>query len=101
MDSRRRALEEFLGFLRENFEGRIEGVYLFGSYARGDYTEESDVDLLVVGDVSLDELIDGIFEVLMKHGVVLNVIVEKREEFERWRETSFHRTVLNEGIRVY
>ncbi|WP_240913695.1 nucleotidyltransferase domain-containing protein [Thermococcus sp. JdF3] len=96
-----KALEDFLKFLKGNFEGRIEEVYLFGSYVRGDYTEESDVDLLVVGDVSLDELIDGIFNVLMRHGVVLNVVVEKPEEFKRWRDTSFHRTVINEGIRVY
>jgi predicted nucleotidyltransferase len=101
MDTRMKALEDFLKFLKDNFEGRIEEVYLFGSYARGDYTEESDVDLLVVGDVSLDELIDGIFNVLMRHGVVLNVVVEKPEEFKRWRDTSFHRTVINEGIRVY
>ncbi|NJE02467.1 nucleotidyltransferase domain-containing protein [Thermococcus sp. JdF3] len=101
MDARMKALEDFLKFLKGNFEGRIEEVYLFGSYVRGDYTEESDVDLLVVGDVSLDELIDGIFNVLMRHGVVLNVVVEKPEEFKRWRDTSFHRTVINEGIRVY
>jgi len=35
MDERRKALDEFLGYLKENFEGRIDKVYLFGSYARG------------------------------------------------------------------
>jgi len=101
MEPRKRALDEFLEALRRNFGDRIERVYLFGSYARGDYDEESDIDLLVVGEVSLDDLIDEIFTILMKYGVVLNVIVEKREEFERWRDTSFHRTVIEEGVRVY
>ncbi|AHL23177.1 putative nucleotidyltransferase [Thermococcus nautili] len=87
--------------LKRKFGDRIASVYLFGSYARGNYGEESDIDLLVVGDIALDDLIDDIFEVLMKHGVVLNVIVEKPEEFERWRDTSFHRTVLSEGVKIY
>lgn len=43
----RRGLEELYG-------ERLEGVYLFGSYARGDSTPESDVDILVV----LDEVTD-------------------------------------------
>src|SRR5579859_5070610 len=30
----------------------IEGVYVFGSVARGDATVESDIDLIVVGDRS-------------------------------------------------
>jgi Nucleotidyltransferase domain. len=29
---------------------RLKGVYLFGSYARGDYDDNSDVDVLIVLD---------------------------------------------------
>ena len=29
---------------------RVEAVYLFGSYARGDYLQSSDVDLAVISD---------------------------------------------------
>ena len=34
--------------LRAIYGERLKGVYLFGSYARGDYHDESDVDVLVV-----------------------------------------------------
>ncbi|ASJ08034.1 hypothetical protein A3L11_01855 [Thermococcus siculi] len=97
----KRAIEEFLGYLKEHFGERLYGVYLFGSYVRGDYTEESDVDILVVGDLTLDDILDEVFRILMDYGVLLNVIVEKPEEFERWKGTSFHRTVLSEGIKIY
>lgn len=30
------------------FAGRLEGLYLFGSYCRGEADEESDVDILIV-----------------------------------------------------
>ena len=41
----------------------IEKVYLFGSYARGDATEESDIDLRIDGDQKIRSLIDlsGLF----------------------------------------
>ena len=94
-------MREFLEYLQRNFGDRIRGVYLFGSYVRGDYTDESDVDVLIIGDLSLDDILDEVFSILMNYGVLLNVIIEKPEEFERWKETSFHRTVLSEGIRVY
>ncbi|WP_297549435.1 nucleotidyltransferase domain-containing protein [Thermococcus sp.] len=92
---------EFIEYLKRNFGDRIKGIYLFGSYVSGDYTDESDVDVLIIGDLSLDDILDEVFRILMKHGVLLNVIIEKPEEFERWKDTSFHRTVLSEGIRVY
>ncbi len=96
-----KGVREFLEYLQRNFGDMIRGIYLFGSYVRGDYTDESDVDVLIIGDLSLDDVLDEVFSILMKYGVLLNVIIEKPEEFERWKETSFHRTVLSEGIRVY
>jgi addiction module RelB/DinJ family antitoxin len=40
-------------------EGSFKGLYLFGSYARGEAKEESDVDLLVVPGESLDYFVLG------------------------------------------
>jgi len=51
-------IRELLTRLRQGLEDlygdRLEGVYLFGSYARDEATSESDVDILVV----LDEVAD-------------------------------------------
>lgn len=98
---RKKAVEELLNTLKEQFSGRIQRVYVFGSYVRGDYDEESDVDILIVGDITLDDILNLIFKILIKYGVLLNVIVETPEEFEKWKETSFHRVVLSEGVRIY
>jgi len=38
------------------FESRIEEAFVYGSHARGEEEEESDVDLMIVGDVSLREI---------------------------------------------
>lgn len=51
-------IRELLTKLRRGLENlyceRLEGVYLFGSYARNEATPESDVDILIV----LDEVAD-------------------------------------------
>ncbi len=43
-------LDEIKQGLRRLYGPRLEGVYLFGSYARGEADAESDVDVLVVLD---------------------------------------------------
>lgn len=43
-------LRDYCELLSETYGGRLEGVILFGSVARGDWTKVSDIDLLVVVD---------------------------------------------------
>jgi predicted nucleotidyltransferase len=45
-----RSIERFRAALDRHFTGRMREFVLFGSQARGDATEESDIDLLVVLD---------------------------------------------------
>jgi predicted nucleotidyltransferase len=41
-------LSRYVRILHDHFGGRLEGVSLFGSIARGDWDRDSDIDLLVV-----------------------------------------------------
>jgi predicted nucleotidyltransferase len=42
---------------------RIEFALIYGSFARGEETAESDVDLMVVGKITLDELLEHLVSV--------------------------------------
>lgn len=44
----RAALAEVKAGLEDLYGDRLQGIYLYGSYARGDYRPDSDVDVLVV-----------------------------------------------------
>ncbi len=41
-------LKELKAGLSDLYKNQLRGVYLFGSYARGDQDDESDVDILII-----------------------------------------------------
>ena len=47
-DREREAIEEFRRRIVEGLLGRVERIVLYGSKARGDWDQDSDVDLLVL-----------------------------------------------------
>lgn len=49
---------EFCDEILKKYDKKVNTVILFGSTARGEANEDSDIDILVVGDVTLDELVD-------------------------------------------
>ncbi|BAD85262.1 nucleotidyltransferase [Thermococcus kodakarensis KOD1] len=97
MDKKAQALNEFLRLLKERFGSSIEEVFLFGSYARGDYDEESDIDVLIVGEIDFDEVIELVTDVLLRYGELISPVLLKPDEFKK-RNDSFIKTVKAEGI---
>lgn len=100
MERKALALREFLRRVESRFGDSVEEVILFGSYARGDYDEESDIDVLIVGDVDFNELMEVVTDILLEYGELISPVVMKPEEFKK-REDSFIRTVLGEGKVLY
>jgi uncharacterized protein len=43
---------EFTGKVLQKYPDKVDVIILFGSIARGEAREESDIDILVVGDVT-------------------------------------------------
>jgi len=69
--------------LLEPLTKRIEAAFIYGSLARGDAVGESDVDLLVVGDVPALDLAVAVGEAEEKLRREVNPIVFPPEEFNR------------------
>jgi predicted nucleotidyltransferase len=65
----------------------LKSIILYGSWARGDATEDSDIDVLIVleGRVipgkEIDRMIDIITEINLKHGVLISVYPVSEEDY--------------------
>jgi predicted nucleotidyltransferase len=92
-------------WLQERYGVEVVAVILYGSYARGTATEDSDVDLLVVVDDRLDpwkvrdSLDDFLLDVLLDTDRLVSVVVVPKEHYEGYR-SPFAVNVRREGIVV-
>lgn len=102
MKDYRKIAEDFARHLKAKYGDRIERILLFGSVARGEYREDSDVDLIVVTrDPSWAfrvQLASEAMDVLMRHGLYISAKPMDPEEFERTEGTLFGRNVRREGL---
>jgi len=76
--------EGLVGVLREvlGTDG-IQVAFVFGSMADGTARSDSDIDLLIVGDVGLREVVGRLAAAQDQLGREVNPVVWTREEFER------------------
>jgi len=76
---REKRIERALAEFRE----RTQAMFIFGSSARGEQSAESDIDLMVIGDVSLRELTPGLKKAEHELGRQINAVIYSPHE---WRE---------------
>ena len=65
-------------------------AFVFGSVANGSETSESDIDLMVIGSVSLRQLVGRLSGVSQQLGRELNPSVMTESEFSKRREAGDH-----------
>jgi predicted nucleotidyltransferase len=95
------AFEEFAEKADEELGDSLKQLYLYGSVARGDHTEESDVDVFAVVEKrqDLETLRDLSFDVgVLKHSVSISVQGEVSEDLD-FSQTSYLRNIRREGVR--
>ena len=68
----------------------IDFACIFGSIAAGTATAESDIDLLIVGDLGLREAVRRVAPLYERLGREINPIVWTNAEFQRRREAGDH-----------
>ena len=100
------ALARFAHVVRERFGDTVIDIRLFGSYARSNAHEESDVDIAVVleeaGWETRREIIDLASDIGFEHDLMLSPIVFDRKTYERWRvqDRPLTRDIEHQGIRL-
>ncbi|MDY6864186.1 MAG: nucleotidyltransferase domain-containing protein [Thermodesulfobacteriota bacterium] len=101
------ALSEYLTILKKKYKDRIVDVVLFGAVARGDYDDESDIDVLVIvkngGNEFRDEISMASYSSMLKNDVVLSSLVmdEMVYNWHRKYKDPLYNVIKKEGINLW
>ena len=109
MRNRQEILNEFAREVYRILGKRLSKIILYGSYARGDYHEGSDMDLMILTDLSDQEIekeekkvFDLAFDFQMKYLVDISVIVKNEAHFRYWLGAlPFYDNVEKEEVVLY
>ncbi|MBU2447329.1 MAG: nucleotidyltransferase domain-containing protein [Bacteroidetes bacterium] len=93
--------------IKDLFGYAVKKIILFGSYARGENTPSSDIDVLViVEDLDLSSYRqlrgDIILYFLNKYRLLISIRIENENRFEEYKDAlPFFKNVLKDGIVLY
>lgn len=103
-------LSLFAEDMKEIFRDKLREIILYGSYARGDYDAESDVDIAVIvsiprADESIynKQIIAAMENIYDKFGyrTVLSPIVISADFFDKWKnDLPFYSNISCEGVKI-
>lgn len=103
-------LSAFVLKSQEHFGKSLKSIILFGSYARGDFDDESDVDIALIFDIpreresSLNSAIADIVSEIdeqFSYAVLLSPLVISYSFFQEWKNTlPFYKNLTEEGVRL-
>lgn len=91
----------------ELFGTNVEKIILFGSYARNDFNEASDVDIIVIlKDNKIEDYrklrVKIISEFFMNYEILLSIRILSNRDFIKYKDISpFLQNIIKEGIAFY
>lgn len=101
-------LDKICRIYNDVYGNKIVQVILYGSYARGDAGEDSDIDIaaIVHGDRrqlqnNLYQVWDAASELELEYGSIISPTVIPFDEFQLYKnDLPYYRNIDNEGVRI-
>lgn len=101
----RTLFRQYAASVRKHFGTRVTAIWLYGSAARGDWTADSDIDVLVLLDHEAEGDMEWLVQTAYRMGLgerhlLLQPVMLTQAEFDRLeaRERRFALDVLREGV---
>ncbi|HJW82878.1 MAG TPA: nucleotidyltransferase domain-containing protein [Anaerolineae bacterium] len=99
------ALDQVKEALTSIYGDKLSGVYLYGSYARGDFREGSDVDLMIAlkGEITPGEEVNRLSRILSDICLRYNLLIATYPVSDKWieeRQSPLFVNVRREGVRL-
>jgi predicted nucleotidyltransferase len=84
----------------------IMKIILFGSVARGDDNEESDIDVIIITNEESDKFkIDGdvygkLVDNIVQYDVYISVKIIPKNHYEKYRNRTFYKNIEKDGVLI-
>ena len=99
---------EFARGVKRILGSSLKQVILYGSYAKGDYNANSDIDIMVLTtltDAEIEQVESDVyglaFDFQMGYGVDISVVIKNEGQFNYWfGALPFYDNVLRDGIMI-
>lgn len=97
----RKAIAQILG-------KQLNRIILYGSYARGDFQQDSDIDIMILADIDPKEISsygDKVYDVTynfeMQYGIEINPCIQSIQIYEKWKHVyPFFMNIEKDGVAV-
>ena len=95
--------------IAEVYGKHLKSVILYGSYARGDFREDSDVDVMILVDLPQEELweyrkqlMGEVFDINLEYDTMIVPTTVNEAHFREWVAVyPFYQNVQKEGVELY
>ena len=105
----KKLLEQYIAEVKKIYGEHLCRIILYGSYARGDFRMDSDVDIMILLDLSdlelkkySQKLSYMTYDFNMEHDVDIKPIAKSEEHFQKWVVNyPFYANIQKEGVVLY
>ena len=102
-------IEQYVEAVKKIYGSHVRQIILYGSYARGDYREDSDVDIMILVDMSDLELkVYGqqlsymTYDFNLDNNLDIKPIAKSEAHFKEWISNyPFYSNIHKEGVVLY
>jgi len=90
------------------YQDNLCEVYLYGSYARGDFDSDSDIDIVAIVNGQriylqdkLKKIWNAVSDMELTYETIISPTVIPQEEFETYKQIlPYYQNILKEGIKI-
>jgi len=105
-DNVKSILNDFLEEVKYLLGNRLKRIILYGSYARGDYNKNSDIDIMILTDLSDKEIAEyssklweKCADIEIDYQIVISPLIRNIDNFNSWSDVKpFYMNIIKEGV---